>query len=163
MELFDKCMDVIFAHEGGYVNDPDDLGGETNYGICKRYFPNEDIKNLTIVRAKELYYERYWKPMGLWNIWTNHAAVLEIFDMGVNAGKRRAIRMAQKIVGVKADGILGVITGTAIDKYKNRYFVNDYKKARKEYYKHIAEIRPQNKKFLQGWLNRVDSTNFGTK
>jgi len=59
MELFDKCMVVIFAHEGGYVNDPDDLGGEINYGICKRYFPDEDIKNLTKERAKELYYEHY--------------------------------------------------------------------------------------------------------
>ena len=49
MNLFDKCMLIIFKHEGGYVNDPDDWGGETKYGIAKRFFPNEDIKNLTMV------------------------------------------------------------------------------------------------------------------
>jgi len=156
MELFDKCMAVIFAHEGGYINDPDDLGGETNYGICKRYFPNEDIKNLTKERAKELYYEHYWNPMRLGNIWTKDSAVLEIFDMGVNAGKKRAIRMAQKIVMTATDGVMGPITGTAIDQYHG--FVEKYKEARRAYYRDIAKRRPKNQKFLNGWLNRVETT-----
>ena len=158
MKLFDKCMDIIFAHEGGYNWDKDDLGGETKYGICKRYFPGEDIRNLTHERAKELYYEKYWKPMGLRNIWTNNSAILEIFDMGINAGGKRAIRMAQKIVGTKEDGIMGPITGKAIDSHKD--FVKEYKHARRVYYEHITERRPQNKKFLKGWLNRVESTHF---
>jgi len=161
MELFNKCMGIIFAHEGGYINDPNDLGGETNYGICKRYFPDEDIVSITKERAKELYYEHYWKPMRLQHIWTKHDAVLEIFDMGVNAGRKRAIRMAQKIVMTVQDGIMGPVTGKAIDQYRG--FVEKYKDARRQYYREIAEKRPQNKKFLKGWLKRVESTHFKTK
>jgi lysozyme family protein len=47
-DLFEKCITVVLLHEGGYVNNPSDYGGETKYGIAKRFFPQEDIKNLTI-------------------------------------------------------------------------------------------------------------------
>ena len=52
---FDRCMNEVFAHEGGYVNDPHDTGGETNMGISKRAYPHEDIKGMTRARAAEIY------------------------------------------------------------------------------------------------------------
>ena len=57
---FDEIIDVVLEHEGGYVNDPTDTGGETKYGISKRAYPDEDIKELTVERAKELYKKDYW-------------------------------------------------------------------------------------------------------
>ena len=84
--------------------------------------------------------------------------ILEIFDMGVNAGKRNAIRIAQRLVGVKADGIIGFITAGAI--YKCNDFVFLYKLARKDYYTNLVIRKPDLEIFLQGWLNRVDSTHF---
>ena len=157
MKLFNKCIEIVLKHEGGYVNDPDDWGGETNYGIAKRYFPNEDIKNLTIERAKELYYQYYWLPMNLEGI-QNESAVLEIFDFGVNAGRGRAIKKAQELAGVLADGICGPVTTNAINSYKGD-FVEDYKEKRRKYYRHIAGKR-NNVKFLRGWLNRVEKCKF---
>ena len=50
---FDKIIEVVLEHEGGYVNDPDDAGGETKYGIAKRWYPSVDIKNLTKEQAKK--------------------------------------------------------------------------------------------------------------
>jgi len=47
-----------------YTNDPDDPGGETKYGICKKYHPTVDIKNLTLSQAKQIYLEKYWIPAG---------------------------------------------------------------------------------------------------
>ena len=44
---FNKIIEKVLEHEGGYVNDPTDLGGETKYGITKRFYPDVDIKNLT--------------------------------------------------------------------------------------------------------------------
>ena len=44
---FDEIIDITLKHEGGYVHDPKDLGGETNFGIAKRFYPEVDIKNLT--------------------------------------------------------------------------------------------------------------------
>ena len=48
-------IEKVLKHEGGYVNDPTDLGGETNFGITKRFYPDVDIKNLTKEQAVEIY------------------------------------------------------------------------------------------------------------
>lgn len=155
--IFEKCMKVIFAHEGGYVNDPLDLGGETNRGICKRYFPAEDIKNLTQDRAKYLYFHFYWTKLNIMGL-SRDIDILNIFDFAVNAGRTIAIKTAQRVVHVKPDGIMGVITRDAINGFTG--FSEHYKEARKEYYVEIVRKRPKNQKFLKGWLNRVDSTHF---
>jgi hypothetical protein len=63
-ESFDKAFELIIGLEGDYSNDPDDPGGETKYGICKRYNPGIDIKNLTVDQAKDIYLTRYWIPAG---------------------------------------------------------------------------------------------------
>lgn len=155
-ELFDKCIEVVLKHEGGYVWDKDDLGGETNFGIAKRYFPEEDIKRLTVERAKMIYLNYYWLPMSLDGMADESA--LEIFDHGVNAGKRTSIRMAQNMIGVVADGIMGPITREAVTNCDR--FVESFKDERIIYYARIAYRRPKNRKFLRGWLNRVESTHF---
>ena len=168
MNLFSKCIPVILKHEGGYQNNPNDLGNwvggyktgklvGTKYGIAARFFPDEDIPNLSEERAKQLYFRYYWIPMNLDGI-CREASALEIFDFGVNAGKRRAIRTAQRICGVTADGVVGPVTTNAINNYDGD-FVQDYKHSRRVYYEWIAEKR-DNYEFLQGWLNRVDNTKF---
>ena len=63
-ENFDKAFQLTIGVEGGYSNDPRDPGGETKYGIAKRYHPQEDIKNMTLARAKEIYLTEYWLPAG---------------------------------------------------------------------------------------------------
>ncbi len=156
MEIFDQCMEVIFKHEGGYVNNPHDYGGETKYGIAKRFFPNVDIKNLTKEEAKHIYYHSYWIPMNLTGIHSPDS-ILEIFDMGVNAGKVNSIRMAQRVVNATPDGKLGVITTKSINSVPD--FVKRFKQARVEYYMKIA-MKRNNKVFLKGWLNRVSSCHF---
>ena len=57
---FDDIIEIVLEHEGGYVNDPDDPGGETNFGIAKRSHPDVDIANLTKEDAKIIYYQDYW-------------------------------------------------------------------------------------------------------
>lgn len=154
--LFNKCIEVVLKNEGGYVNHPNDPGGETNFGIAKRFFPDEDIKNLTIERAKELYYSRFWLPMNLEGI-IYEEIVLQIFDFGINAGRGRAIKKAQKLCGIEVDGICGPNTTKAINNYVGD-FLEAYKAKRKEYYIRLAERKPKLKVFLKGWLNRVNHT-----
>lgn len=157
MDLFDKCMEVVFTHEGGYVWDKDDWGGETKYGIAKRYYPDEDIKHLTKERARQLYFQDYWAPMNLTGI-CNELVILHIFDFGVNAGKKRSIKTAQRLCGITEDGIIGEITTKAINNYYG-HFSKDFAHARRVSYEYIANKR-NNIKFLKGWLNRVNSTHF---
>lgn len=143
MERFNLFMIIVFKHEGGYVNDPDDLGGETNFGITKRRYPNLDIKNLTKEKAKELYYKDFYIPMGIDKI-KNPLLALHHFDMGINAG----ISNAKKILA----------EATLKAEKENISIDQAYKILRIEYYKKVATYR-NNQKFLSGWLNRVNSTN----
>ena len=105
---FDKCFASVIGVEGGYVNDLKDPGGETKFGISKRSYPAEDIKNLTLERAKELYRRDYWDKIRGDMI----ASPLDafVFDAAVNQGIEPAIKMLQKVVGVAQDGICGMIT-----------------------------------------------------
>jgi lysozyme family protein len=152
-DLFNKCIDVILRNEGGYVNDPDDSGGETNYGISKRAFPDSDIKNLTQDEAKQIYYDNYWLPLYLEALNDINAA-LQIFDMAVNAGVTRAVKIAQKVTNVLVDGKMGVITLGAINTCE--CFTVKYKNARIDYYYNIAVGK--NTKYLFGWIKRVNNT-----
>lgn len=62
-ENFALAVGFVLKKEAGYVNDPDDPGGETNFGISKRYHPNLDIKNLTIEEAAKVYFAEYWMKL----------------------------------------------------------------------------------------------------
>ena len=109
---FDRAFETVIGHEGGYVNDPRDPGGETKYGISKRAYPNEDIKNLTLNRAKELYKRDYWDSIDAESI--PGVARLMVFDCAVNCGVTAAKKILQRAVGVKDDGIIGPKTRAAI-------------------------------------------------
>ena len=47
MNVFEQAFARTIGHEGGYVRDKNDPGGETKYGISKRSYPNEDIRELS--------------------------------------------------------------------------------------------------------------------
>ena len=167
-ELFNRCIEIILKNEGGYQCNPNDSGNwvggykigkliGTKYGIAAKFFPSEDIKNLTIEQAKEIYYTSYWKRMNLEGI-NSHEAVLQIFDFGVNAGTRRSIKIAQQLAHVSQDGFIGNNTIKAINEYEGD-FVKDFKHARHIYYEYIAD-KGDNKVFLGGWLRRIEHTHF---
>jgi lysozyme family protein len=109
---FDASFDRLIGHEGGYVNDPQDPGGETRYGVSKRQYPSEDIKSLTLARAKEIYRRDYWGPAGCDAV--PEALKFDLFDTAVNAGVEQAILFLQRCVGEVDDGILGPRTLQAV-------------------------------------------------
>lgn len=86
-----RAMAFVFRWEGGYTNDTSDPGRETNMGISRRSHPEEDIKNMTVARATQIYEEGYWLAAGCNRLtWPLN---LFVFDFAVNAGVTRA-RMA---------------------------------------------------------------------
>lgn len=102
---FDEIFDRLLGHEGGYVNDPRDSGGETNWGISKRAYPTIDIKNLTKQTAKAIYYRDFWMPLQGDKLYDGVA--FQLFDFAVNSGVQTAIRYYQKALGVLDDGHFG--------------------------------------------------------
>lgn len=113
MPQFDTLFDRLIGHEGGYVNDPNDPGGETKWGISKRSYPHLDIKNLTRGQAKDLYRYDFWAPVAKHNL---HPGVAwQLFDFAVNSGISTALKAYQRAVGVVDDGIIGSVTRRAIE------------------------------------------------
>ncbi len=84
----------------GYVNDPDDTGGETKGGISKRAFPGIDIASLTLDQIVRIYYTNYWKP-AYCKEWS-YPVALYAFDSAVQHGAVNAIKMLQEISGTKS-------------------------------------------------------------
>lgn len=109
---FDRAFEIIIGHEGGYVNDPRDPGGETKYGISKKAYPAFDIYNLTLNQAKMLYKRDYWDAVDAESI--PGVARLMVFDCAVNCGVTTAKKLLQRAVGVKDDGVIGPKTRAAI-------------------------------------------------
>lgn len=152
MTAFSHALKLILRHEGGYVNDSQDAGGETKYGISKRAYPKEDIKALTVERAGQLYKRDYWDKIKGDNL-PEPIAVM-VFDFAVNAGVRRAVRMMQRLLGVTADGIIGEKTISAAKKCNADDFVTDYASERVNYYMMLKTF----KRFGGGWLRRTKET-----
>ena len=156
--MFDKCMETVFAHEGGYANDPNDPGGETKYGISKRSYPELNIRELTREHAKEIYREDFWYPLRLYML-DNANICLEIFDFGVNSGPETSVKLAQKLAGTIEDGILGGITARAINEFEGD-FVKTFKHARIIFYESLVKNNSKFNIFLKGRINRVNQNYF---
>jgi lysozyme family protein len=109
--MFDTCFDRLMGHEGGYVNDLSDPGGETQWGISKRSYPQLDIKSLTREDAKRIYRRDFWDRI--------HADALhdgvayQLFDFAVNSGIETAVRYFQRALGVADDGHWGPVSAKA--------------------------------------------------
>lgn len=102
---FNNVMDEVFKHEGGYVNDPRDAGGETNMGVSKRAHPDVDIKNLTKSTAKTLYARDYWQKVRAGQF--PDGLDIALMDASVNSGNSRGSKWMQGALGVKRDGKIG--------------------------------------------------------
>lgn len=109
--IFDQAFDRLFSNEGGYANDPKDPGGETNWGISKRSYPNVDIKALTRDGAKAIYLRDFWMPIEADGL--PDAVAWQVLDFAVNSGIQTAIRYLQRAVGVADDGHWGPVSAAA--------------------------------------------------
>lgn len=109
---FDQAFDRLIGHEGGYVNNPADPGGETNWGISKRSYPDVDIRNLTRDQAKEIYRRDFWDRIH--GVSLPPGVAFQVFDFAVNSGISTAIRYLQKAAGVADDGYWGPVTQQAV-------------------------------------------------
>ena len=112
MSPFNLFINRILGVEGGYVNDPADPGGETNWGISKRSYPDLDIKNLTRDEAIAIYERDFWQPIAANDLPSSVA--YQALDFAVNSGISTAIRALQRASGVADDGNFGPISQKAV-------------------------------------------------
>ena len=150
---FNDIIEVVLHHEGGYVNDPDDPGGETNFGIAKRSHPDVDIANLTKEGDKEIYKKHYWDKNKVESLPEDLRHIY--FDMCVNQGKSRGVKILQRAANAKGadlvvDGGLGPKTIAALDGVE----LDRVRAYRIKYYADLVTRKPDLEKFYFGWFRR---------
>lgn len=146
---FDVAFARLISNEGGYVNDAADPGGETNWGISKRSYPDIDIKNLTRDGAKEIYFRDFWIG-GQMNQFAG-AIAFQVFDAAVNHGIRRAIKLLQAAAGVKQDGNIGPVTIAAVKAMREADCLALFIAARLDFWRGLATWPS----FGAGWAGRT--------
>ena len=157
---YQKCLETILHHEGGYVNHPKDPGGETNLGVTKRVYEEhggtKDMKELTVEDVAPIYKKGYWDKMKCDDL--PSGLDLCVFDFGVNAGPGRAAKFLQKMIGTTVDGGIGPMTLAKVNEHVDsnglEESIKQYQSARQEYYESLSTFGT----FGKGWTRRVDET-----
>ena len=117
---FDKCFEWLLAHEGGFVDHPEDPGGMTNLGITRqtlerflwRDVTEGEMRSLTPAVVEPVYRALYWGKVRADNL--PSGIDWAVFDWAVNSGPPRAAKALQSLVGVTPDGAVGPITLGAV-------------------------------------------------
>lgn len=171
MANVEKLVPFILKWEGGLVNDPDDLGGLTNMGVCFKTYklyckrkglpkPTEQqLANLSKEEFTDILKTMYWDACKADQI-VSQSVANAIVDWAWNSGTVTAVKEVQKELGVKADGIIGNITLSAINSKSPLPLFGRIHQARIAFIERICKARPANKKFYRGWMNRINSLQY---
>lgn len=155
---FAAAVERVLADEGGYVFNPSDPGGETNFGISRREYPDLDIKDLTRDDAIAIYYRDFWLKPRLDLLPAPVAA--KILDLSVDVGSYNAVRFLQRALNnvgrqVALDGAVGQETAEAAAAMPAEWLLTEIRVIAAHYYRTLAWGRQVDEQFLTGWLRRA--------
>lgn len=163
-----KLAPFILKWEGGFVNDPADLGGATNMGVTigawkscgydKDGDGDIDVDDLRLLTREDVV-NRVLKPH-YWDRWKaddiKSQSVANILVDWVWASGAHGIKIPQRLLGVSVDGIVGPKTLAAVNARNPRELFDMIKIARFDFIEDICRKRPANNKFKRGWMNRIN-------
>ncbi len=158
-EFTAQIQSYILASEGGYVDHPKDPGGATNMGITHKTLAawrgkpvtKTDVRNLSQAEALQIYEAQYWKAVGADKlpVGLDYA----VADYGINSGPARAVKDLQRVLGVAADGIIGVQTLNAIRGQSIPDLIDALTKRRQDFVEGLSAYAT----FGAGWGRRISS------
>lgn len=179
MADFTKAFNLTLANEGGYVNDPDDPGGETYKGVARKTWPKSliwviidelkqksalnrapitsaeiEIDNQLQYEVKQFYYINFWQKIKGDAI-TDQEVANSIFDFAVNAGVNTSSSLAQMVAGADVDGVIGKDSILAINDFEPDHFLAAFTVAKIARYVNIVKKRPASRKYFYGWVLRA--------
>ncbi len=151
---FEKAIITTFRKEGDCVNDPDDSGGYTCYGISQKNNPDVNVRNITRADAENIAYQKYYTQYGLDKLPDYIRG--DVFMLGWNAGTAVSIRRLCRVLGIPEQTTIDDRIITAIQQYPGDLH-NDYMDAQQQFYIEVSN-KKNNKKFLKGWMESVRLT-----
>lgn len=160
-----QSIQLLLAHEGGYVNHPSDPGGATNYGITihdyRRYIKPRgtpaDVKAMPLSAAIQIYRQKYWEAQRCDEL--PDGVDFAIFDYGVNSGIGRSAKVLQRILGVPADAKIGPKTIAAAHARREEQLIDAICDERLNFLQRLKTWRV----FGKGWTRRVVETRAAAK
>lgn len=163
MADLDTALAYIFGNEGYFVDDPDDHGGATRLGITQAdlaLFLNRpvtvvEVRAVTVETATAIYRRWYWNPLKGDSL-KDQSVATALLDSAILNGSSTTIKMAQNIVGVTPDGIMGPNTFFAVNGCRNSVLIKGLIKLLTLRYEGIVANDPTQAKFLVGWNNRAN-------
>ena len=162
MSEFLLAIPTVLRREGGLVDDPNDAGGITNFGISLRwlqtvepYATADTVRNMTVEEATRLYSVYWWDHYGYGRI-LDQAVATKVFDTAVNCGPKTAHKIAQEASGATPDGCLGPESIKAINAYPNAsLLLHRLQDLQAAYYLRVEAEHPNDEKFALNWRNRA--------
>lgn len=168
MADYRKLKPFILRWEGGYINDQADLGKQTNKGVTLSTYRSVFGKNKTVSDLKKITDEQWefiFKKF-YWDKWKaddiNDQNVANILVDWLWCSGSYGIKIPQRVLGVSVDGIVGSKTIASINARDGRELFDTIKQERKDFIDRICQTRPQNRKFKNGWMNRINSLAYET-
>lgn len=152
MNDFNKWFKHLMEDEGGYVNDPQDPGGETKYGVSKRAYPNLVINSVTLEQAADIAKQDYWDKFPYLQ---DSMLKCLVADTAFNSGTERAEKLLQEALGVGVDGQVGPQTLAALEMqlaaYGDLYVATAFSMHRLLFFADLKTFQ----RFGRGWSRRV--------
>lgn len=167
MSDFNVAIQTVLKNEGGFVNDPRDPGGATQWGISLRFIHDpaidgdfdgdgdedvEDVRSMTREQAIALYRTVFWDALRLGEIEDQQVAT-KMLDLAVNVGKVAAVKILQRALGCEVDGVLGIRTLTAVNGLIAPSVLSALRLEAIAYYASIPAAKSQ--PYLRGWILRA--------
>jgi lysozyme family protein len=157
MENFEKCLKNVLLSEGGFVNDSRDNGGMTNLGVTIRVWElwvghpvsEKEMRNLTPLMVSPLYKRKYWDACRADELVSGLDYC--VFDVAVNSGVGRAVKLLQQSVGATPDGSFGSITFGLVKQVDPTTLIERYCARRMEFLESLKSFPV----FGRGWSRRV--------
>lgn len=155
---FEQCLALLLKHEGGFVNNPKDASGATNFGVTIRtlsLWRGEDqtidaVKNLTIEDVTPIYRKWYWDRAKCNDL--PSGVDYCVFDCAVNSGTSQSVKFIQIALDVKADGLIGPLTIAAAEQRDPAELIEQFCEERL----HFMQSLKTWPVFGKGWQGRVD-------
>lgn len=183
-DTFDIAFDQLIRHEGGFVNDPDDPGGATKYGVSLRWLKRaglldldgdgfsdgdidldgdidiDDIRQMTEGDARKLYRLHWWDGLRIGELPTSPAVQIKLFNLSVNMGSRQAAKCLQRGLAscerlVADDGAIGPLTSAAIREVPAAMLLGATRSEAAGFYRLLIAHKPVFEKYRSGWLKRA--------
>lgn len=154
---FQKCLELLLQHEGGFVNDARDNGGMTNLGVTIQVWEEwvghpvseKEMRNLTPLMVGPLYKRKYWDAARCDEL--PSGVDYCVFDTAVNSGVGRAIKLLQQSVGATPDGGFGPITMALVNQKDPKNLISLLSARRLEFMQALKSFPI----FGKGWSRRV--------